>query len=308
MKVFCRYLWSNLREEQAIQRSPRGRKVQVAISQVALPHQKLARVLLKGNTLSSHPPLKAIHVSKKQFHTIRNSDENNFFIWNAFMTQQHYSRWIATPSSAINGQAPESPYQGLRCSGLNQMEQNAVMYMAGLHLFLKSTSGPQRKWLYRRKTIYLFRSYPRWKHHINLASHQPGDIDSLADYTRTWSNLVDRGGLFHISNEVARLFESIEMVSFGSILLTAVSAIIHEVLQSESILEQWESLYSTRSTVLSSCGLQYVAAKGWTMNFVKRYSKGIINLLFFHDNSMHIILCTVASFRMFTWKFQCTII
>lgn len=128
------------------------------------------------------------------------------------MTQQHYSRWIATPSSAINGQAPESPYQGLRCSGLNQMEQNAVMYMAGLHLFLKSTSGPQRKWLYRRKTIYLFRSYPRWKHHINLASHQPGDIDSLADYTRTWSNLVDRGGLFHISNEVARLFESIEMV------------------------------------------------------------------------------------------------
>ncbi len=92
---------------------------------------------------------------------------------------------------------------------LNQMEQNAVMYMAGYVAasLLKKYKRSTKKVALQKKNDLFVQVLSKMK-----ASHQPGDMDSLADYTRTWSNLVDRGGLFHISNEVARLFESIEMV------------------------------------------------------------------------------------------------
>ena len=35
------------------------------------------------------------------------------------------------------------------------------------------------------------------------ATDQPGDVDTLSDYTRLWSELIDRGGLYHISDEVS---------------------------------------------------------------------------------------------------------
>ncbi len=117
--------------------------------------------------------------------------------------------------------------------------------------------------------------------------------------TRTWSNLIDRGGLFHISDEVAQLFESIEMVVRRHLEVSHVSSqssdtsygntIIHEVLRNESILEQWERIacsvplkYERYSVeLLNNITRLWTTvrgnsfAKGWTMNFVKRYSKGI---------------------------------
>ena len=31
---------------------------------------------------------------------------------------------------------------------------------------------------------------------------QPSTVETLEDYTRLWSELVDRGGLYHINDEV----------------------------------------------------------------------------------------------------------
>lgn len=34
------------------------------------------------------------------------------------------------------------------------------------------------------------------------AEEQPAGVDSLSDYERLWSELTDRGGLYHIKDEV----------------------------------------------------------------------------------------------------------
>ena len=34
------------------------------------------------------------------------------------------------------------------------------------------------------------------------AEHQPCENESLSDYTRTWSEMIDRGGIYHINDEV----------------------------------------------------------------------------------------------------------
>lgn len=31
---------------------------------------------------------------------------------------------------------------------------------------------------------------------------QPGEITSILDYTRLWSELIHRGGLYHVNDEV----------------------------------------------------------------------------------------------------------
>ena len=34
------------------------------------------------------------------------------------------------------------------------------------------------------------------------AADQPDPVESVVDYTRLWSELIDRGGLYHINDEV----------------------------------------------------------------------------------------------------------
>ena len=34
------------------------------------------------------------------------------------------------------------------------------------------------------------------------AVDQPGEPESVLDYTKLWSDLIDRGGLYHINEEV----------------------------------------------------------------------------------------------------------
>ena len=35
------------------------------------------------------------------------------------------------------------------------------------------------------------------------AEHQPQPVDSLMDYSRLWSELIDRGGLYHVNEKVS---------------------------------------------------------------------------------------------------------
>ena len=42
------------------------------------------------------------------------------------------------------------------------------------------------------------------------ANNQPGDPDSPLEYTKVWTELIDRGGLYHISDDVFNLVQNIE--------------------------------------------------------------------------------------------------
>ena len=44
------------------------------------------------------------------------------------------------------------------------------------------------------------------------AIDQPGDVDTLTDYTRLWSELIDQGGLYHINDQVNLLLFRTEYV------------------------------------------------------------------------------------------------
>lgn len=62
-----------------------------------------------------------------------------------------------------------------------------------LKKYRKPTKQPQVK----VKRALFVRVLSRMK-----AVDQPGEPDSVLDYTRLWSDLIDRGGLYHINDEV----------------------------------------------------------------------------------------------------------
>ena len=79
---------------------------------------------------------------------------------------------------------------------LTAMESNAVRYMSGyvaVSLYRKPTKQSQVK----VKQALFVRVLSRMK-----AVDQPGEPDSVLDYTRLWSDFIDRGGLYHINDEV----------------------------------------------------------------------------------------------------------
>ncbi len=127
---------------------------------------------------------------------------------------------------------------------------------------------------------------------------QPGDPDSLSEYSTLWIELIDRGGLYHIGNDVFQLMVSIEMVvrkymnipdqedSFvpGTDLARTIR---EEVLGTQSIMEEWEKIadippqYERYSLELITQVIDlwvsirgHSFAKGCTMNFERKYTKG----------------------------------
>ena len=80
-------------------------------------------------------------------------------------------------------------------------EENAIRYMAGyvaVKLF--------RRYKKSVKQPYLQTKYDMFAHVLEgmEATDQPDveQVDSLSDYTTLWSELIDRGGLYHISDKV----------------------------------------------------------------------------------------------------------
>ena len=83
------------------------------------------------------------------------------------------------------------------------MECNAIRYMSGyaaislLKKYRKSTKHPKLK--------------VKWEQFVHVltgmkAVDQPGEPGSLLDYTKLWAELIDRGGLYHINDEVSGQF------------------------------------------------------------------------------------------------------
>ena len=234
----------SLTQEKAIQRSPWGKKVHTVISQIlTINRQKLVatavvvitKVYSCINVGKQHRlPSTSQSYVWKAFHAMRTSDEMSS-IWNAFVTHNsiaHDESQLLLQllmdrllKALIKNEGRRVPSTS-NTPTLNQREQNAVRYMAGYVAvaLLKKYKRPTKKEALQKKHNFFVQVFSQMK-----ASHQPGDVDSLADYTRSWSDLIDRGGLYHIGDEVARLFEAIEMVVRRHLEVTHVSSQSNDV-------------------------------------------------------------------------------
>jgi hypothetical protein len=83
---------------------------------------------------------------------------------------------------------------------LTSLESNAVRYMAG-YVAIKLLKKYQKPTKHPDLTV---------KHQVFVkvlremqAANQPEDVHTLSDYTRLWSELIDRGGLYHVSDQVS---------------------------------------------------------------------------------------------------------
>ena len=87
---------------------------------------------------------------------------------------------------------------------LTSQKSNAIRYMAGyvaitlMKRYKKSTKHAELK-IKHQFFVQVLKGMQ--------ASDLPGDVDTLSDYTRLWSELIDRGGLYHINDKVTRVSE-----------------------------------------------------------------------------------------------------
>ena len=84
-------------------------------------------------------------------------------------------------------------------SALTNLEKSAVRYMAGyvaitlLKRYRKPSASPEVQLKHKLFIAVLGRM---------SADNQPESVDSLEDYSRLWSELIDHGGLYHINDQV----------------------------------------------------------------------------------------------------------
>lgn len=111
---------------------------------------------------------------------------------------------------AMMGNEAESRRPNSRASKrpLTTIECNAIRYMAGYVAvsLLKKAKKSTKNIALRRKRQFFVEVLERMK-----ALQQPGESDSVLEYTTHWSELIDRGGLYHINDDVFKLFEHIEI-------------------------------------------------------------------------------------------------
>lgn len=117
-------------------------------------------------------------------------------------------------------------------------------------------------------------------------------VSSVEDYTRFWIEQIDRGGLYHINDDVFMLFTEIELVCRQFLdERTAPKAhiqtcIVDAALGSQDILMQWHDLTECEETEVDTSVLLreiitlwstlriYSFAEGWTDKFQRNSTKG----------------------------------
>lgn len=178
---------------------------------------------------------------------------------------------------------------------LTYCESNAVRYMAGyvaVKLLKRYRKGSRNPAVCKKRKLFV-RILQQMK-----ATGQPGEPDTVLEYSTLWLELIDRGGLYHINDDVFLMIEAIEMVckdhlSKGGIATytpgTNISQIVHQkVLNTPKVLTYWDKITADiphkyerytielldRITNLWINIRGHSFAKGWTMMSQKRYRKG----------------------------------
>jgi hypothetical protein len=177
---------------------------------------------------------------------------------------------------------------------MDRIETNAIRYMAG-YIAVKLLKKYKRKARDLRLQLkrHLFVSVLRRM----KADNQPGQPDSPLEYTEQWTKLIDRGGLYHVSDDVFKLVESIEVavrrhLNTGAMLTYTSSdlrsAIKDDIFSSHYLLSQWENLAETippkyekySMELLGAVADLWITIRGhafstdYTMTFERKYKKG----------------------------------
>ena len=174
----------------------------------------------------------------------------------------------------------DRPPQPLPVRTLTIVEKNVVHYMAGYTAFklLKK---------YKRKSPHLAvqRKQQMFVAVLKGMKSDKRDQDNSEDCMSEWTELIDRGGLFHVHSQAYQMMELLEYKVRRHLCSTAMqpqqhhqAAIIHDVVTDRLILETWEkSAWKIPSSYeIYSVELLKEVARLWTAircnSFVKCYS------------------------------------
>ena len=309
---------ASLAQEDLIKRSPRGRKAAIVLNLIqSMNPGDFAMVAAVFNDLASQ----CIKATKKHklpssakaslwstFHQLRCSQTFRRS-WNTVL-EPHISHIQDLESSlcfqlladriikasiheiAEGLKAPSSPSS---TRPLTTTEANGIRYMAGyvaskLLKKYRKVSKHQEVQLKRGLFVRVLRGMK--------AENQPGEPDTLLDYTRVWSELIDRGGLYHINDDVFELFENIEMTTRQHVNVKSVAddvpdkdlrmAIREDILKCMPVLCLWDKIAGVIPEVYEKYSIELLQivsdlwitvrghsfARDWNSKFQKKYKKG----------------------------------
>ena len=179
---------------------------------------------------------------------------------------------------------------------INHHEENAVRYMAG-YVAVKLTRRYSRKT--RNNELKL-----KWQLFVDVlnklkAQNQPGNPDSLFEYTKEWSELIDRGGLYHIDDRAYQLFKEIELLTRKFLNSRSISAfkagenltdtILSGIFESYKVFIFWEEISSSIPLKFEKYSVEllyevcklwvtirgHAFAREWTSKFEQKYTKSL---------------------------------
>ena len=311
---------SAIQQEQLIKRSPRGQAVGTLIEAI----KKLPPTLTDSITCRITSELyRCLDAGKR--HKLPSLAQGA--VWSAFhalrLRQDILREWTtfitANNISSVHNQDHEMALQVLldrmlkhimakqamaatavdcakEVSPLTFCESNAVRYMAGyvaVKLLRKYRRGS------RNATLNIkYRLFVNTLQRMKAAQQPAGDPDSPLNYSTLWLEYIDRGGLYHIGDDVFHLIHSIEMVTrqhfnFSNIKTcvpgTSISETIRDqVLNTRNIVTCWEQIANNIPSKYEKYSLELLGkitdlwitirghsfAKGWNAKFERKYKRG----------------------------------
>ena len=212
----------SLTEEELIKRSPRGKRVGVLLNFLAsMQNESVADISITLISMinncvvvgSRHIlPSVARGAVWSAFHQLRSRDTIKQ-LWNTFVSSQAPEAYRAEHPLAFQlivdrllKQLLANKAKVLKQSSeagsvrpLTTLESNAIRYMAGyvgVSLLRRYQRASKNHQLQLKRSLFV-RVLRRMR-----ATNQPGEPESILDYTKVWSETIDRGDLYHISDEV----------------------------------------------------------------------------------------------------------
>ena len=216
---------SALQEEEIIKRSPRGKKVREILHYLEKHCDRpifteiAVTVITKlQSCIDSGNKYKLPSISQgcmwNAFHKLRNSDDMKR-VWSTFVAAMEVPQPCCTESQLAMQLMMDRVLKKMIEKRANAMEhlcthrnalapltmreRSAIRYMAGFVAIklLKRYREPSKHEQVKFKRQLFVQVLKRMS-----AADQSDTVDSVDDYTRLWSELIDRGGLYHINDEV----------------------------------------------------------------------------------------------------------
>ncbi len=216
-----------LKQEQLIKRSPKGKRIMVILDAmerlvvekkfeicVAELVQTMDRCLIRASQIH-HLPAAVQCTIWSEFHSTRCSLETKR-IWETLIckipeaqSQEHQftmqilldrilKRLIKSKAQKkLDGLS--SALANVQTQPLTMLESNAIRYMAGYVAvsLLRRYRKPSKNIKLQEKRSFFVKVLSRMK-----CTNQPGEPTTTYEYSKLWSELIDRGGLYHINDKV----------------------------------------------------------------------------------------------------------